>query len=94
VGFDGGVQVADNLCYMCKHKSGPFKCRQTAQGLSPGWPRNGGWLTSNAPDAGRKPCPRYDNAPPWPYDYAGDLSELGLRVEADLELLRAAHGAS
>ena len=66
----------DNLCYRCKHKTGPLTCGQVARGLTPGWPRAGGTLPSGTQ------CPRFDNAPPWP-DYMGNLSDLGLKIDAE-----------
>jgi len=85
VGFDGGVQVdgTDNLCHRCQHQTGPFRCRQTDLGLSPGWPRGGGVYTSSV-EGVRRGCPRFAVAPRVPLEYAGPT----------LELLRAEHGAS
>jgi hypothetical protein len=71
----------DKLCYRCRHQTGPLTCSETALGLTPGWPRCGGVLVCNAPP-GEHECPRFSAAPPWA-DYAGDLSDLGLRIEAE-----------
>ena len=64
------------LCYRCRHQTGPLTCSETALGHTPGWPRCGGVLPSGTQ------CPRFCAAPPWA-DYAGNLSDLGLRIEAE-----------